>query len=394
MPENKSHLTPAGQTASDTSDRPSACLVLADGSIFHGVGYGASGEVAGTLIFNTAMSGYQEVMTDPASTGQIICFTFPHIGATGVTPEDNQSAAPSAAAIITRSLPDPASNWRATENLVEWMADHGVIGIGRIDTRRLTLAIRRSGTLKAVLAHDPDGKFDIDAMMARAKGEAEPAMLAGPRPDGWTEGPWQWPGGFAGPAQNGPGLALRLVVLDHGASRDALRQLAETGAEIIILPGDSDLQAVLDQNPNGIFLSHGPGDPRKIPDHVLSVIRGLMARDLPIHGTGLGHQLLALALGAKVVPLLHGHHGANHPVRPVSGGQVEISSMNYGFAVDGDSLPTDVIATHESLFDGSNCGLRVEGRAISSTQHQPGLDIDAADPLARFIAAMRDREIT
>ena len=380
--------TPAGRTASAASDRPTACLVLADGSIFHGHGFGATGEAAGLVSFNTAMSGYQEVITDPASTGQIIAFTFPHIGTTGTNPEDDQSAGPAAVGIITRNLPGRASSWRSTADLADWMTDRGVIGIGGVDTRRLTLALRRKGSMQAVLAHDPAGVFDIKAMAERTAGPPAAPVLAGPRPESWTEGRWTWADGITAPPADGPGRGLHVVVLDHGAGRDALRALASTGAKITVLPGDCGIDAVLAQNPDGIVLSHGPGDPRGTDDRVLAVIRELITRGLPVQAFGFGHQLLARALGAKVIPLPHGHHGANHPVRPPAGGQVEITTMNHGFAVDGDSLPADVRPGLISLFDGSNCGLEVEGRPIFSTQHMPG-PAEGETGFDRLLAAMR-----
>lgn len=407
MPDQPHPQTPAGQTAgagsaSTASERPAsgravtgtACLVLADGSVFHGQGFGATGESAGMLGFNTAMSGYQELMTDPASAGQIICFTFPHIGVAGINPEDDQSPAPTVAGIVTRELPTRASNWRARGDLAGWMADHGIIGIAGIDTRRLTLTIRRCGTAGAVLAHDPQGRFDIAALQARAVGAMPEPRLAGPRPDRWDQGPWHWPGGFAA-AQPAGDAPLRVTVLDHGAGFDALRQLAATGAEVAILPGSADLATVRAQHPDGIFLSHGPGDPRAIGDPALAVIRGLIGLDLPIYAIGFGHQVLALALGAEVRPLPHGHRGANHPVQADADNRIEIAAMNHRFAVEGASLPSGVRASHHSLFYDCNCGLVVEGRAVFSTQHQPGSDPDrpgVIDPFARFAAAMRARK--
>lgn len=384
------------------TDTPTACLVTADGDVFYGRGFGATGEVVAELVFNTAMTGYQEIMTDPSYAGQIVTFTFPHIGNTGVTPEDDQAPEPVAAGIVVRWDPTEPSNWRAAGELTDWMARRGRIGIGGIDTRRLTRAIRQQGAPHVVLAHNADGRFDVEDMLRRARGwpglvgldlAREVTCAQSYR---WDEGLWAWGDGFRRPERAaGEGRPLKVVAIDYGAKRDILRSLAETGAEITVLPATATAEEVLSHQPEGVFLSNGPGDPEATGAYAVPMIRGLLDQpDLPVFGICLGHQMLALAVGAKTVKMSHGHHGANHPVRRNADGRVEITSMNHGFAVDAQTLPEGVVETHVSLFDGSNCGIEVSGRPVFSVQYHPEASPgpqDSAYLFERFASEMRAR---
>ncbi len=352
---------------------PTGCLVLADGEVFYGRGFGAAGVAVGELCFNTAMTGYEEIMTDPSYAGQMICFTFPHIGNVGTNAEDEEGPSPVAVGMITRETPTAPSNWRASDTLSGWLERHGRIGLGGIDTRRLTRRIRQLGMPNAVIAHDPAGAFDIEALQAQAR--ALPSMegldlakdvTASSQYD-WREGRWVWSEGMNAPEPSG----ARVVAIDFGAKRNILRCLAETGAEVIVLPATATADEVLALKPDGVFLSNGPGDPAATGEYALPMIKALLETDLPLFGICLGHQLLALALGAQTKKMGHGHHGANHPVKDLETGKVEVTSMNHGFAVDADTLPAGVVQTHVSLFDGSNCGIRVEGRPVFSVQQHP-----------------------
>ncbi len=380
------------------SESPTACLVTADGEVFHGRGFGATGEVVAELVFNTAMTGYQEIMTDPSYASQVVTFTFPHVGNTGITPEDDQSPDPVASGIVVRWDPTEPSNWRATTELSDWMARRGRIGMGGVDTRRLTRAIRERGAPHVVLAHRPDGRFDVEAMQRRARdwpglvGLDLAREVTCAQSYRWSEGLWRWPDGFAaGPASGRP---FRVVAIDYGAKRDILRSLVSTGAEVTVLPATATAEEVLAHAPEGVFLSNGPGDPAATGEYAVPVIRTLLERDLPLFGICLGHQMLALALGARTVKMGHGHHGANHPVRRNETGKVEITSMNHGFAVDAGSLPEGVRETHVSLFDGSNCGIEVAGRPVFSVQYHPEANPgpqDSAYLFTRFAEDMRAR---
>ncbi|WBU64422.1 glutamine-hydrolyzing carbamoyl-phosphate synthase small subunit [Paracoccus aerodenitrificans] len=377
--------------------KPTACLALADGTIFMGQGFGASGEVVAELVFNTAMTGYQEIMTDPSYASQVVTFTFPHIGNTGVTEQDNESADPVASGIVVKWDPTEPSNWRATSDLQDWMRKRGRIGIGGVDTRRLTRAIRQQGSPHVVLAHDPEGNFDIQKLIERAKswqglvGMDLAKEVSTRQSYRWEEGLWEWPGEFAAQGEDRP---FKVVALDYGAKRNILRSLVASGADVTVLPATATAEEVLAHEPEGVFLSNGPGDPAATGEYAVPMIRELLDRDLPIFGICLGHQMLALALGAKTVKMGHGHHGANHPVRDVDTGKVEITSMNHGFAVDAQTLPPGVRETHISLFDGSNCGLAVADKPVFSVQYHPEASPgpqDSAYLFQRFSASMRER---
>ena len=376
--------------------KPTACLALADGTLFYGMGFGATGQTVAELVFNTAMTGYQEIMTDPSYAGQVVTFTFPHIGNVGVTPEDDETGEPVAAGMVVKWDPTEPSNWRATTDLQAWMLQKGRIGIGGLDTRRLTRAIRQQGAPHVALAHDPEGRFDIEALVARARGWsglvgldlAKDVTCA--QSYRWDEQRWAWPEGYT--RREGPGL--RVVAVDYGAKRNILRCLASAGCEVTVLPATATAEEVLAHNPEGVFLSNGPGDPAATGTYAVPMIQEVLKRDLPVFGICLGHQMLALALGAQTVKMSHGHHGANHPVKEVGTGKVEITSMNHGFTVDAQTLPEGVEETHVSLFDGTNCGIAVKGKPVFSVQHHPEASPGPQDSFylfERFAEAMRAR---
>ncbi|PKP70634.1 MAG: carbamoyl phosphate synthase small subunit [Alphaproteobacteria bacterium HGW-Alphaproteobacteria-4] len=379
-----------------TFEKPTACIALADGSVFFGRGFGATGETVAELVFNTAMTGYQEIMTDPSYAGQVVTFTFPHIGNVGVTDEDDEAALPVAAGMVVKWDPTEPSNWRATGDLVGWMERRGRIGVGGIDTRRLTRAIRQQGAPHVALGHDPEGQFDVAALVGKARdwsgivGLDLAKEVTCAQSYRWDEMRWAWPAGYI--RREGPGL--RVVAIDYGAKRNILRCLASSGCEVTVLPASATAEDVLALNPEGVFLSNGPGDPAATGTYAVPMIQGVLAADLPLFGICLGHQMLALALGAKTVKMNHGHHGANHPVKDIETGKVEITSMNHGFAVDSQTLPEGVLETHVSLFDGSNCGIRMAERPVFSVQYHPEASPGPQDSVylfERFAEAMRLR---
>ena len=382
--------------SAESLPKPTACLVLANGTIFYGKGFGATGETVAELVFNTAMTGYQEIMTDPSYAGQVVTFTFPHIGNVGTTVEDDETADPVAAGMVVKWDPTEPSNWRAQSELTHWLAGKGRIGIGGIDTRRLTRAIRQQGAPHVALAHDPDGNFDIEALVAKARawkglvGLDLAKDVSCHQSYRWDEKRWAWPEGHS--RREGPGL--RVVAIDYGAKRNILRCLASAGCEVTVLPASATAEDVLAMNPEGVFLSNGPGDPAATGVYAVPMIKGVLEADVPVFGICLGHQMLALALGGRTVKMNHGHHGANHPVKDLDTGKVEITSMNHGFTVDSQTLPAGVRETHVSLFDGSNCGIRVEGKPIFSVQYHPEASPGPQDSyylFDRFAEAMRQR---
>ncbi|MEM8631402.1 MAG: glutamine-hydrolyzing carbamoyl-phosphate synthase small subunit [Pseudomonadota bacterium] len=391
--------TDSATSAAVTSARtPTACLALADGTLFYGIGFGATGVSEAELCFNTAMTGYQEIMTDPSYAGQIVTFTFPHIGNVGVNSDDDETAEPVAAGMVVKWDPTEPSNWRSTGRLHEWLARQGRIGIGGLDTRRLTRAIRQQGAPHVALAHDPGGAFDIAALVARAR--AFPGLegldlakdVTCAQSYRWDEMRWAWPKGYT--RQTAP--THKVVAIDYGAKRNILRCLASAGCEVVVLPATATAEDVLAHQPDGVFLSNGPGDPAATGTYAVPMIQSVIGEtDLPVFGICLGHQMLALALGASTIKMNHGHHGANHPVKDLETGKVEITSMNHGFTVDSQTLPKGIVETHVSLFDGSNCGIRMEGRPVFSVQYHPEASPGPQDSyylFERFVAAMAERK--
>lgn len=382
--------------AQNAPSKPTACLALADGTLFYGMGFGATGQTVAELCFNTAMTGYQEIMTDPSYAGQIVTFTFPHIGNVGVNPEDDETGDPVAAGMVVKWDPTEPSNWRSAEELKAWLARRGRIAIGGVDTRRLTRAIRQQGAPHVALVHDPEGNFDIEALVAAARGFAglEGMDLAKDvtcaQSYRWDEKRWAWPDGYQ--RQSAP--VHKVVAIDYGAKRNILRCLASAGCDVTVLPATATAEEVLAHQPDGVFLSNGPGDPAATGVYAVPMIKQILdTTHLPVFGICLGHQMLALALGGQTVKMNHGHHGANHPVKDLETGKVEITSMNHGFAVDTQSLPDGVIETHRSLFDGSNCGIRMTDRPVYSVQYHPEASPGPQDSFylfERFASAMAE----
>jgi carbamoyl-phosphate synthase small subunit len=383
-----------GDPMPQPASRPTACLALADGTVFYGQGFGATGMKTAELCFNTAMTGYQEIMTDPSYAGQIVTFTFPHIGNTGVNAEDDEAAEPVAEGMVVKWDPTDPSNWRTAGHLSDWLLRRGRIALGGIDTRRLTRAIRQQGAPHVALAHDPEGQFDIAALVAAARGFRGlvgldlAAGVTCSQSYRWDEMRWAWPIGYA--RQTHP--VHRVVAVDYGAKRNILRCLASAGCDVTVLPATATADDVLALDPDGLFLSNGPGDPAATGAYAVPMIRGVLDRSaIPLFGICLGHQMLALALGARTIKMNHGHHGANHPVKDVETGKVEITSMNHGFTVDSQTLPPGVKETHVSLFDGSNCGIRMTDRPVFSVQYHPEASPGPQDSyylFERFAAAM------
>ena len=384
------HATPLAEH----SHLATGCVVLADGQVLYGRGFGATGATAAELCFNTAMTGYQEIMTDPSYAGQIVTFTFPHVGNVGANPDDDEANDPVAAGMVVRWDPTAPASWRSVQTLADWMSGRRRIGVGGVDTRRLTRAIRQLGAPHAVIAHSPDGDFDIPALVAQAR--AFPGLegmdlareVTCAQSYRWNEMRWAWPDGFAPRAT----LGRRVVAVDYGAKRNILRCLASAGCDVTVLPASATAEDVLAHDPEGVFLTNGPGDPAATGVYAVPMIREILDRSqVPVFGICLGHQMLALALGARTIKMNHGHHGANHPVKDLATGKVEITSMNHGFTVDSQTLPEGVIETHISLFDGSNCGIAMRDRPVFSVQHHPEASPGPQDSFylfERFVDAM------
>jgi carbamoyl-phosphate synthase small subunit len=365
-------------------------LALADGTVLQGLGCGAVGQAVGEVCFNTAMTGYQEILTDPSYMAQIIAFTFPHIGNVGTNAEDLEqlsgSSETSARGAIFRDVPTPPANWRANADLDGWLKRRGVVGLSGVDTRALTRSIRERGMPHAVIAHDPAGVFDLEALIARARAWgglvgldlAKDASCL--QPSIWDEGPWSWPDGFSRPERS----KYHVVVVDYGVKRNILRALVGIGARVTVVPASTSAGDILGRSPDGVLLSNGPGDPSATAIYAAPQIRRLVDSGVPVFGICLGHQMLALALGATTAKMEQGHHGANHPVKDLTTGKVEIVSMNHGFTVDRESLPAALIETHVSLFDGSNAGLALRDRPVFSVQHHPEASPGPTDSLYLF----------
>jgi len=365
-------------------------LALADGTILQGLGCGAVGTALGEVVFNTAMTGYQEILTDPSYMSQILAFTFPHVGNTGTNVEDLEQIGggsdTSARGAIFRDAPTDPANWRADSSFDDWMKRRGVVGLAGVDTRALTALIRDGGAPHGVIAHNPDGRFDVETLVAQAKSWTGLVGLDLAKDAStlqsfdWDEGLWDWPEGH--PRVDAGNKSV--VVVDYGVKRNILRALASTGAKITVVPADTTAEATLARKPDGVVLSNGPGDPAATGVYAVPEIRKLVDSGTPLFGICLGHQMLALALGAKTVKMDQGHHGANHPVKDLTTGKVEIVSMNHGFTVDRDSLPEAVIETHVSLFDGTNCGIALKDRPVFSVQHHPEASPGPTDSLYLF----------
>jgi carbamoyl-phosphate synthase small subunit len=383
-----------------THEAPTGLLVLADGTVLEGKGAGATGIAVGEVCFNTAMTGYQEILTDPSYAGQIITFTFPHIGNVGTNSEDMESASLATGGVrgcVLRAAITEPSNWRAAQSLDAWLKARGIIAVTGIDTRALAALIRAKGMPNAVIAHAADGKFDLNALKREAA--AWPGMVgldlakdvtAGQSYD-WDETGWRWGEGYG--RQENP--RFHVVAIDYGLKRNILRELAGLGCRLTVVPATASAEEILERKPDGVFLSNGPGDPAATGAYAVPEIKKLVESGLPVFGICLGHQMLGLALGGTTAKMHQGHHGANHPVKDYTTHKVEITSMNHGFAVDRASLPAEVEETHVSLFDGSNCGLKLKDSPVFSVQYHPEASPGPQDShylFTRFVALMEKRK--
>ena len=380
--------------------KPTALLVLANGEIIEGFGVGATGSAVGEVCFNTAMTGYEEILTDPSYAGQIITFTFPHIGVVGVNDEDietvNLAASAGARGAILRAEIGEASNQRATWRLDDWLKARGIIGLTGIDTRALTAMIRTSGMPNAVIAHSPDGEFDRAALIAEAAAwpgidgmDLVPTVTSAQRYD-WDQTSWTLEHGYGVRTRDD----YRVVAVDYGIKRNILRLLSDSGCAVTVVPATATAEEILALKPDGVFLSNGPGDPAETGKYAVPTIQALLETRMPIFGICLGHQMLGLAIGARTLKMPQGHHGANHPVKDFTTDKVEIVSMNHGFAIDPETLPANATQTHVSLFDGSNCGIAVKDRPVFSVQYHPEASPGPRDShylFDRFVALMRER---
>ena len=373
-----------------------AVLVLGDGSAIWGRGFGARRTTLGEVCFNTGMTGYQETLTDPSYAGQIITFTFPHIGNVGANPEDMEAASPAALGLVVKQDVTEPANWRATRHLDDWLKSHDVPGIAGVDTRALTVRVRDGGPPTGVLAYPADGRFDLAAL--RAQAQAWPGLegmdlakrVSCTQTYAWEETTWAWPEGYS--RQTEP--RHHVVAVDYGAKRNILRCLAAAGCKVTVVPATATAEDILRHEPDGVFLSNGPGDPAATGEYAVPAIQGVLDRRVPVFGICLGHQLLALALGAKTYKLDRGHRGANQPVKDLETGRVEITSQNHGFAVDDASLPPGVRITHVSLFDKSNEGIACEDRPAFSVQYHPESSPGPTDShhlFERFVTLMEKR---
>jgi carbamoyl-phosphate synthase small subunit len=390
------------QSPAPWTDAPlTARLVLDDGTVISGTGLGAVGSAVGEVCFNTAITGYQEILTDPSYAGQIITFTFPHVGNVGTNIEDTETSNLAARSgvrgcVLKADVTDP-SNYRAVEHFDRWLKARGIIAIGGIDTRALTARIREKGMPNGVIAHEPSGKFDIDKLKAEAKGwsgllglDLVPDVTSG-QSYSWDETRWVWGEGYG----RNESPDFHVVAIDYGLKRNILRCLASAGCKVTVVPAKTSAEEILERKPDGVFLSNGPGDPAATGEYAVPEIKKLVASGLPMFGICLGHQMLGLALGAKTKKMHQGHHGANHPVKDFTTKKVEITSMNHGFTVDRETLPKGVVETHVSLFDGTNCGLELEGKPIFSVQYHPEASPGPQDShylFTRFVNKMRERK--
>jgi carbamoyl-phosphate synthase small subunit len=383
--------------------KATALLVLADGTVLEGFGFGAVGYAVGEVCFNTAMTGYEEILTDPSYAGQIITFTFPHIGNVGTNEEDIETvslaATPGARGVILHSPITDPSNHRATRHLDQWLRSRGIVGLSGVDTRALTSLIRENGMPNAVIAHAPGGDFDLPTLKREAREwpglvgmDLVPTVTSGQRFT-WDETPWEWGKGYG--RQDDP--HYHVVAIDYGIKRNILRLLAGSGCKVTVVPATTSAEDILALEPDGVFLSNGPGDPAATGEYAVPVIRDVIDSGTPTFGICLGHQMLGLALGARTMKMHQGHHGANHPVKDLTTGKVEITSMNHGFAVDSETLPPQATETHVSLFDGSNCGIALKDRPVFSVQYHPEASPGPRDShylFTRFVDMMREHKRT
>jgi carbamoyl-phosphate synthase small subunit len=390
--------TRARETNAWAEERPTAPLVLADGTMIEGKGAGAVGVAVGEVCFNTAMTGYQEVLTDPSYAGQIVTFTFPHIGNVGTNSEDietsNLAAAPGVRGCVLRAEITAPSNYRAAQDFDAWLRSRGIIAITGVDTRALTALIRERGMPNAAIAHAPDGKFDLAALKRELA--SFPGMVGldlvkdvtSSQSYTWDETAWRWGEGYGRQEH----AHFHVVAVDYGLKRNILRELAAVGCRVTVVPATASAEDILERKPDGVFLSNGPGDPAATGEYAVPEIKKLVSSGVPVFGICLGHQMLGLALGGKTGKMHQGHHGANHPVKDFTTQKVEITSMNHGFAVDRESLPTNVDETHVSLFDGSNAGLKLKDRPVFSVQYHPEASPGPQDShylFTRFVEVMR-----
>ncbi|WP_110674126.1 glutamine-hydrolyzing carbamoyl-phosphate synthase small subunit [Salinicola sp. RZ23] len=374
-------------------NRP-AILALEDGSVFHGTALGADGQTSGEVVFNTAMTGYQEILTDPSYTRQIVTLTYPHIGNTGINREDVESGAIAAAGLVIRDLPLLASNFRSEQSLSDYLAANGVLGIADIDTRRLTRLLRSKGSLNGAILAGTEATGDDAVARALAAARAFPGLkgmdlakvVSCRETYEWHEGEWALGQGYADTA-HGP-RPYHVVAYDYGVKRNILRMLASRGCRLTVVPAQTPASEVLAMSPDGVFLANGPGDPEPC-DYAITAIREILESGIPVFGICLGHQLLALAAGARTLKMNHGHHGANHPVQDLDSGHVMITSQNHGFAVDESSLPDNVRAIHRSLFDGTLQGIELSDRPAFSFQGHP-----EASPGPQDVAPLFDRFVS
>jgi carbamoyl-phosphate synthase small subunit len=389
-----SHAQPAGATG---------VLVFADGGVIWGTGFGREGEAVGELCFNTAMTGYQEIMTDPSYDSQVVCFTFPHIGNVGANPEDVESKGLGALGCVVREIVTPHSSFRATHEYADWLKAQGKIGLAGVDTRALTRKVRLEGAPNVAIAHHPKGKFDLEALRRLAQewsgleGLDLVPRVSRKKQEQWGEGPWTLGKGYSRApwTKNPPPFASsevemprtgvstsldtngrvgelpHVVAIDYGSKDNIFRNLARAGAKVTVVPARTSLAEIEALKPDGVFLSNGPGDPAATGKYAVPVIKGLLEADVPLFGICLGHQLLGLAAGARTAKMHQGHRGANHPVKRLEDGAVEITSMNHGFAIDNATLPPGVEETHVSLFDGTNCGIAITGKKAFGVQYHP-----------------------
>jgi carbamoyl-phosphate synthase small subunit len=371
-------------------------IVFADGRTIWGRGFGAEGQMVGELCFHTAMTGYQEIMTDPSFARQIIAFTFPHIGNVGANEEDVEAGEAHALGCLVREAVTSPSNFRSTQDFPSWMAATGRIGISGVDTRALTRLVRREGPPTIAIAHNAKGNFDLDALRQMAaewpglEGMDLAKEVSRDQLEAWSGGKWELGEGYR--LGDSDMSKPHVVAIDYGAKRNIFRNLVEAGARVTVLPATASFDEVMSHKPDGFFLSNGPGDPAATGEYAIPVIRGMLDSGKPLFGICLGHQLLALAVGGKTAKMFQGHRGANHPVKRLEDGTVEITSMNHGFAVERQGLPNNVRETHVSLFDDSNCGIELTDRPAFSVQYHPEASPGPQDSFylfEKFLGMMR-----